>query len=152
MSLTQHLPLLDTPSDVPPWQADEDHLTAQVLTVPQCPQCLEIEAQRQAILGLVTQANTLAPTLVQLEKAMLHLQGELRVIRSELSRSVRSLRQGIIAHRRCTVCGILVGPEHVVVDLIKEPNGPAFVCHACAHTLQVTRQTAREARDNDNDD
>lgn len=151
MSLTVHVNLLDTdPAD--PWKDDADAIALVHYDSPRCPHCTAIDTNRQSIMELVDKANTLAPSLVELERSMLRIQGEFRMIRSDLSRAVRSLRQGILQHQRCAVCLILVGDNHVVDDLVKEPFGNALVCEPCYRTLKKTNQTAKMAADRGDQD
>jgi sulfate adenylyltransferase subunit 1 (EFTu-like GTPase family) len=116
--------------DLRPWQDGSD--VAAVLASSLCPQCDETDARRFGVQGVIREANSLADKYETLERGMLGLQMELRVIRGEMTRAVKALRSTVEGHARCASCGVLIGPGHVSSEIWRnEPEGD-LVCRSCA--------------------
>ncbi len=128
-----------------PWQSDLSSLSPHP-DDPTCPHCQHVAQQRQAIIDLITKAQELNPSLQAHERSMLKLQMEFRVLRGEVSRAVRTLRDLANAHAKCGCCPVLVGPSHVEKELIREPFGNELVCSSCYGWLKKSKVTAEQQR------
>lgn len=139
-TVKRHVPLID----VPP--------LAQVILEPGvegCPTCRDISMRRDDVQESIDAYKVVAPRIVDVERTMLGLQQELRMIRAEMTRSLRLLKKYLVSHPRCRSCGILVGPGHVANELVREPLGEQLVCPTCRSWLgdagtTVARQASRE--------
>lgn len=147
MSLTTHVPLVDV-IESPPWAGEEPQLPADLGG---CAQCHDIEHAYLRIIELIAQANTLAPKLLSYEKQMLDLQSEFRSVRQDITKAVRILKAFSLHHERCALCTILVGEQHAVGALVKEPFGEQLVCPACYRTLKSQKLRAKDARDHEDE-
>lgn len=129
MGDNRYIPLMSV-TDLRPWQ-DEGITTDPLRLSSLCEQCDEVEARRVGVLAVVGSANGLADQYESIERSMLRLQQELRVIRGEMTRAVKALRTTIDGHARCARCGILIGPGHVSAEIWRDEPEGVLVCRSC---------------------
>lgn len=90
---------------------------------------------------LCDEINYTGDQIKELARALLRLQRQIQPVIDSYQKARRS-------HLRCALCGILVGREHEVVDLVPEPMVPRArgqkrysVCDFCYKDLHKMRQS-----------
>lgn len=137
---TRHVPLIEVaPLSVVTLESGVDG----------CPFCLDNEARREVVADAIAEYKEITPRMQEFERVLLGLQQELRVIRAEMTRSVRLQKKALVSHARCGLCGILVGTGHVSPGLVREPNGARLVCSQCFTWLDESRTTVDSQREKD---